>query len=59
VDLELAAEQRAIRDTIASFIRKEVIPLETEFLCRASKGETPIDRRTIRGLQQAARRFGF
>lgn len=59
MDFELSAEQRAIRDTIRSFIRKEVIPLEAEFLRRSGKGQTPIERETIRELQLAAKRFGF
>ena len=59
VDFSLSDEERQIRDTVRSFIEKEVMPLEPEVLRNERAGRPGIDRAAIRDLQERARRSGF
>ncbi len=59
MDFALTDEQRAVRDTARSFIRKEVMPLEPEVLHRERRGERGLDPSELRTLQLKARDFGF
>jgi acyl-CoA dehydrogenase len=59
MNFDLTDEQRSIRDTARAFLRKEVLPLENEFLRRQRSGEEGLTRDELRALQQSARRFGF
>lgn len=59
MDFSLSDEQRAIRDTVRTFITKEVVPLEPEVLRRERRGEPGITRDEYVALQQKARGFGF
>jgi acyl-CoA dehydrogenase len=59
VDFSLSDEERAIRDTARTFIRKEVAALEDEVLRRERRGEPGITRDELRELQLKAKQFGF
>jgi acyl-CoA dehydrogenase len=59
MDFSLSDEERAIRDTVRSFIRKEVEPLEQEVLRRQLRHEPGIELSELRELQLKARKFGF
>ena len=59
MDFSLTDEQRAIRDTVRTFVSKEVMPLEAEVLRRERRGEPGITRNEFVGLQQKAKSFGF
>ena len=59
MDFSLSDEERAIRDTARTFIRKEVAALEDEVLRRERRGEPGITRDVLRELQLKAKQFGF
>jgi alkylation response protein AidB-like acyl-CoA dehydrogenase len=59
VDFSLSDEERQIRDTVRSFIQKEVMPLEPEVLRNERAGQPGIDPDMLRQLQNKARRSGF
>jgi alkylation response protein AidB-like acyl-CoA dehydrogenase len=59
VDFSLSDEERQIRDTVRSFIEKEVMPLEPEVLRNERAGRPGIDPGVLRDLQNKARRSGF
>lgn len=59
VDFSLSDEERQIRDTVRSFIQKEVMPLEPEVLRNERAGMAGLDPDVLRGLQMKARRAGF
>jgi alkylation response protein AidB-like acyl-CoA dehydrogenase len=59
VDFSLSDEERAIRETARTFIRKEVMPLEDDVLRRERAHQPGITREELRDLQQKARAFGF
>jgi alkylation response protein AidB-like acyl-CoA dehydrogenase len=59
MDFSLSDEERAIRDTARTFIRKEVEPLEQEVLRRQLRHEPGLDLTELRELQLKARKFGF
>jgi alkylation response protein AidB-like acyl-CoA dehydrogenase len=59
VDFSLSDEQKAIRDTVRDFIRREVAPLEQEVLRRERAHQPGITRDELKELQQKAKRFGF
>ncbi|HYZ57966.1 MAG TPA: acyl-CoA dehydrogenase family protein [Streptosporangiaceae bacterium] len=59
VDFSLSDEERQIRDTVRSFIEKEVMPLEPEVLRNERAGRPGIDPEVLRDLQAKARRSGF
>jgi acyl-CoA dehydrogenase len=59
MDFGLTDEERAVRDTARSFIKKEVEPLEQELLRRERRHEPGITRDELRELQLKAKAFGF
>jgi alkylation response protein AidB-like acyl-CoA dehydrogenase len=59
MDFSLSDEQKAIRDTARSFIRKEVAPLEPEVLRRERNHLPALRRDELRELQLKAKKFGF
>lgn len=59
MDFSLSDEQRAIRDTVRSFVTKEIVPLEQEQLRRERHGEPSLHRDELRELQLKAKAFGF
>jgi acyl-CoA dehydrogenase len=59
VDFSLSDEQKAIRDTARSFIRKEVVPLEPEVLRRERAHQPALHPDELRELQLKAKKFGF
>ena len=59
MDFSLSDEEKAIRETARTFIRKEVAALEDEVLRRERRGEPGITRDELRELQLKAKQFGF
>ena len=59
MDFSLNSEEKAIRDTARTFIRKEVMPLEDDVLRRERRHEPGITREELLDLQRKARAFGF
>jgi alkylation response protein AidB-like acyl-CoA dehydrogenase len=59
VDFSLNDEERQIRDTVRSFIDKEVMPLEPEVLRRERAGLPAVDPDVLRELRAKARQVGF
>ncbi|NUR84883.1 MAG: acyl-CoA/acyl-ACP dehydrogenase [Nonomuraea sp.] len=59
MDFALSSEERQIRDTVRSFIEKEVMPLEPEVLRNERAGRPGIDPDTHRDLRAKARKMGF
>jgi acyl-CoA dehydrogenase len=59
MDFSLSDEEKAIRDTARTFIRKEVEPLEQEVLRRERAHRPGLDRSELRELQLKAKQFGF
>ncbi len=59
VDFSLSVEERQIRDTVRSFIQKEVVPLEAEVLRNEREGRPGLEPSVIRELQLKAKKAGF
>ncbi|MCW2944660.1 MAG: acyl-CoA dehydrogenase [Actinoallomurus sp.] len=59
VDFSLSDEERQIRDTVRSFIQKEVMPLEPEVLRNERAGRPGLDLDAITELQLKAKKAGF
>lgn len=59
VDFSLDDEERQVRDTVRSFIEKEVMPLEPDVLRNERAGSPPLDEDVLSGLKAKARRAGF
>src|SRR5215467_3794217 len=59
MDFSLSDEEKAIRETARTFIRKEVMPLEDEVLRRERNHQPSISRDELRELQLKAKQFGF
>lgn len=59
MDFSLSDEERQIRDWVRTFVRREVVPLESEVLRRERRGEAGITREELRELQLKARKAGF
>lgn len=59
VDFSLTDEERQIRDTVRSFIEKDVMPLEPEVLRRERAGLPGIEPERLRELQLKAKEAGF
>lgn len=59
MDFSLSAEERQIRDTVRSFIEREVMPLEADVLRNEREGLPGLDVETVRGLRQKARKSGL
>ncbi|MER7810688.1 acyl-CoA dehydrogenase family protein [Streptomyces sp900116325] len=59
VDFSLSVEERQIRDTVRSFISKEVMPLEQDVLRNERAGVPAIALDVLAELRAKARRAGF
>ncbi|WP_199434633.1 acyl-CoA dehydrogenase family protein [Qaidamihabitans albus] len=59
VDFSLSDEERQIRDTVRSFVRKEVMPLEPEVLRNERAGAPALEPDVLRELRGKARKAGF
>lgn len=59
VDFSLSVEERQIRDTVRTFISKEVMPLEQEVLRNERAGVPAIALDVLAELRAKARRAGF
>ncbi|WP_219412639.1 acyl-CoA dehydrogenase family protein [Pseudonocardia nigra] len=59
MDFSLGDEERQIRDTIRTFVEREVMPLEDEVLRNERAGLPGLDHDVVRELQEKARRAGF
>jgi alkylation response protein AidB-like acyl-CoA dehydrogenase len=59
LDFSLGDEERQVRDTVRSFIQREVVPLEPEVLRNERSGYPALDPQVLEDLRQKARRAGF
>lgn len=59
MDFALTQEERDVRDTVRSFIDREVVPLEPEVLRREQRGEVGLRRDELLELQAKARKHGY
>ncbi|TDC93595.1 acyl-CoA dehydrogenase [Nonomuraea deserti] len=59
MDFSLTTEERQIRDTVRSFVEKEVMPLEPEVLRNEREGRPALDADVLRDLRAKARKSGF
>lgn len=59
MDFSLSSEERQIRDTVRSFIEKEIMPLEPEVLRNERAGQPGLDPQLVRELRDKARKMGF
>ncbi|MFG2077886.1 Acyl-CoA dehydrogenase [Nonomuraea maritima] len=59
MDFSLTAEERQIRDTVRSFVEKEVMPLEPEVLRNEREGRPGLEPDVLRELRAKARKSGF
>jgi acyl-CoA dehydrogenase len=59
MDFSLSAEERQIRDTVRSFVEKEIMPLEPEVLRNEREGRPALAPEVLRDLRAKARKMGF
>jgi len=59
LNFALSDEQKAIRDTVRDFVRKELLPLEPEVLRRERAGQVGFEPGVYRDLRLKAKSFGF
>ncbi|MFI6920347.1 acyl-CoA dehydrogenase family protein [Nonomuraea spiralis] len=59
MDFSLSPEERQIRDTVRSFVEKEIMPLEPEVLRNEREGRPGLDAEVVRDLRAKARKSGF
>ncbi len=59
MDFSLSDEERAVRDTARDFLRKEVMPMESEVLRRERAGQPGLQADELEELQHKAKAFGF
>ncbi|GII31815.1 acyl-CoA dehydrogenase family protein [Planotetraspora mira] len=59
MDFSLSTEERQIRDTIRSFIEREVMPLEPDVLRNERAGRPGLEPQVVRDLRQKAKSMGF
>jgi acyl-CoA dehydrogenase len=59
VDLSLTDEEKSVRDWVATFVQREIVPLEPEVLRRERAGEVGLPPEQLRDLQLKARDSGF
>jgi len=59
MDFSLSDEQRAIRDTVRDFVRRELLPREPELLRRERAHQPGLTHDELRELQLRAKKFGF
>jgi acyl-CoA dehydrogenase len=59
VDFSLSTEERQIRDTVRTFVDREVVPLEQEVLRNERAGRPGLDADVLKELRAKARTAGF
>ncbi|MCA2223428.1 acyl-CoA dehydrogenase family protein [Nonomuraea aurantiaca] len=59
MDFSLSAEERQIRDTVRSFVEKEIMPLEPEVLRNEREGRPALAPEVLSDLRARARKMGF
>ncbi|MFC4943954.1 acyl-CoA dehydrogenase family protein [Pseudonocardia sp. GCM10023141] len=59
LDFSLGDEERQVRDTVRTFIEREVMPLEQDVLRNEAAGYAPLEPGVIKELRQKARNAGF
>lgn len=59
MDFGLDEEQIAVRDTVRTFVQREVMPLESECLRNERAGRPGVSQEQLRGLQDRAAASGF
>ena len=59
MDFSLSPEERQIRDTVRSFVEKEVMPLEPEVLRNERAGRPSLEPGVLRDLRARAKRSGL
>ena len=59
MDFSLSDEECAVRDTARDFLRKEVMPMESEVLRRERAGQPGLPADELEELQHKAKSFGF
>lgn len=59
LNFALSDEQKAIRDTVREFVRRELVPLEPEVLRRERAGLVGFEPELYRELRLKAKSFGF
>ncbi|ETK31392.1 acyl-CoA dehydrogenase family protein [Microbispora sp. ATCC PTA-5024] len=59
MDFSLSPEERQIRDTIRSFVEREVMPFEAEVLRNERAGRPALDPEILRDLRLKAKKMGF
>jgi alkylation response protein AidB-like acyl-CoA dehydrogenase len=59
LDFSLGDEERQIRDTVRSFVQREVMPLENDVLRNERHGLPGLDPQVVKDLRQKARDMGF
>ncbi|MGE7184865.1 acyl-CoA dehydrogenase family protein [Peribacillus sp. NPDC006672] len=59
MDLRLSDEQKMVQKTIRKFVENELIPLENEVLRNEIAGKPSLPDRTLKELQEKAKKAGF
>lgn len=59
MQLTLTDEQKMIQDTVREFVRKELIPLEFEFIRNEREGRTGISKERYKKIQLKGKEAGF
>lgn len=59
LDFSLSDEQRMIRDSVRAFIRKEIMPLETQVLRNERAGRPALEPGQLKELQKKGKDAGF
>ncbi|MDQ0381037.1 acyl-CoA dehydrogenase family protein [Amycolatopsis thermophila] len=59
VDFSLSTEERQIRDTVRTFVNREVVPLEPEVLRNERAGRPGLEADVLKELRDKARAAGF
>ncbi len=59
LNFALSDEQKAIRDTVREFVRREIVPLEPEVLRRERAGQIGFEPEVYQELRLKAKGFGF
>lgn len=59
MDFTLSSEQKMVQRTIRDFVKKELMPLESEVLRNEREGQPGVSEEKAAELQQKAKRLGF
>ena len=59
MDFRLTDEQQMVKETVRSFVKRELLPLEGEVLRNEREGRPGIERSQLRQLQLKAKELGF